>query len=336
MGVFKNGVGRPSNETIKKRNIFKVICVLLILVIIVLIGYILNDKNVDNKEPKTTTKNVNKTDSKYKNFKFVKSTSAGTIDGTYKIENGRVSITSDYGEKTYVNDLKNAKYIVGFNWSMHDADWCIVVLSSNGKLYDVTSGRAEEVKFNKNIKELYYENTEDYDKQVTGLLYVLTGDDELLKVNVNYSEKDNLSIGDSYDKRNISIGCSDGVCYNGSVDASSKKLTLDLNGSIKNIKYNGKFVKVKYLFKVRESDTEKVYVVTTNDELLETKEGLSENKNDDECYEFVSTSNSKVVKVEENEYTDEYETTNLKANVVLENGKSLEYNDVYNFIDLSK
>ena len=85
MGVFKNGVGRPSNETIKKRNIFKVICVLLILVIIVLIGYILNDKNVDNKEPKTTTKNVNKTDSKYKNFKFVKSTSAGTIDGTYKI-----------------------------------------------------------------------------------------------------------------------------------------------------------------------------------------------------------------------------------------------------------
>ena len=62
----------------------------------------------------------------------------------------------------------------------------------------------------------------------------------------------------------------------------------------------------------------------------------SENKNDDECYEFVSTSNSKVVKVEENEYTDEYETTNLKANVVLENGKSLEYNDVYNFIDLSK
>ncbi len=68
MGVFKNGVGRPSNETIKKRNIFKVICVLLILVIIVLIGYILNDKNVDNKEPKTTTKNVNKTDSKYKNI----------------------------------------------------------------------------------------------------------------------------------------------------------------------------------------------------------------------------------------------------------------------------
>ena len=44
MGVFKNGVGRPSNETIKKRNIFKGICVLLVLIIILLVGYILNDK----------------------------------------------------------------------------------------------------------------------------------------------------------------------------------------------------------------------------------------------------------------------------------------------------
>ena len=46
MGVFKNGVGRPSNETIKKRNIFKVICVLLVLIIIGLICYILNDKGI--------------------------------------------------------------------------------------------------------------------------------------------------------------------------------------------------------------------------------------------------------------------------------------------------
>ena len=33
MGVFKNGVGRPSNETIKKRNIFKAICLVLVLII---------------------------------------------------------------------------------------------------------------------------------------------------------------------------------------------------------------------------------------------------------------------------------------------------------------
>ena len=68
MGVFKNGVGRPSNETIKKRNIFKGICVVLFIVIIGLVVYILNDKGiiniggkddkkiVDNKVNKDTTK----------------------------------------------------------------------------------------------------------------------------------------------------------------------------------------------------------------------------------------------------------------------------------------
>ena len=46
MGMFKNEVGRPSNETIKKRNIFKGICVLLVLIIIGLVAYILNDKGI--------------------------------------------------------------------------------------------------------------------------------------------------------------------------------------------------------------------------------------------------------------------------------------------------
>ena len=60
MGVFKNGVGRPSNETIKKRNILKIVCVILVVIIIGLICYILNDKgiikiNKDNK--KVTEKN---------------------------------------------------------------------------------------------------------------------------------------------------------------------------------------------------------------------------------------------------------------------------------------
>ena len=66
MGLFKNEVGRPSNETIKKRNIFKGICVLLVIVIIGLVGYILNDKGVfgtnstkktDNNQNITTTTN---------------------------------------------------------------------------------------------------------------------------------------------------------------------------------------------------------------------------------------------------------------------------------------
>ena len=63
MGVFKNGVGRPSNETIKKRNIFKGICVLLVLIIIGMTVYILNDKgiiNISSKDNKTVYKKTNK------------------------------------------------------------------------------------------------------------------------------------------------------------------------------------------------------------------------------------------------------------------------------------
>ncbi len=61
MGVFKNEVGRPSNETIKKRNILKVICFILVVIILLLVAYIVNDKlgingNNGNKNRTTTRK----------------------------------------------------------------------------------------------------------------------------------------------------------------------------------------------------------------------------------------------------------------------------------------
>lgn len=57
MNLFKNGVGRPSNETIKKRNIFKGVCVVFGLIIILLVGYILNDKGIINLNNKKTSDN---------------------------------------------------------------------------------------------------------------------------------------------------------------------------------------------------------------------------------------------------------------------------------------
>ncbi len=56
MGVFKNGVGRPSNETIKKRNIFKVICLVLLLFVIALVAYIVNDKMKSISDDNNTNK----------------------------------------------------------------------------------------------------------------------------------------------------------------------------------------------------------------------------------------------------------------------------------------
>ena len=80
MGVLKNGVGRPSNETIRKRNILKVVCIVLVLIIIGLIGYILNDKGIinvkkDNKkvaENNTKKETVNVDDAKKELDRFVK------------------------------------------------------------------------------------------------------------------------------------------------------------------------------------------------------------------------------------------------------------------------
>ena len=40
MGVLKNGVGRPSNEVLRKRKILKIICVMLVLVIAGFICYV--------------------------------------------------------------------------------------------------------------------------------------------------------------------------------------------------------------------------------------------------------------------------------------------------------
>lgn len=60
MGVFKNEVGRPSNETIRKRNALRAICIVLVLIIIGMGIYILNDKGIITinigKENKTNNK----------------------------------------------------------------------------------------------------------------------------------------------------------------------------------------------------------------------------------------------------------------------------------------
>ena len=61
MGVFKNEVGRPSNETIKKRNIFKFLCFVLVVIILLLVAYILNDKGLLNNNETTTKKDITTT-----------------------------------------------------------------------------------------------------------------------------------------------------------------------------------------------------------------------------------------------------------------------------------
>ena len=59
MGILKNGVGRPSNEIIKKRNIIKVISIFLVLIVIGIIIFMINKG-----ETKVDTYTINMTDEK--------------------------------------------------------------------------------------------------------------------------------------------------------------------------------------------------------------------------------------------------------------------------------
>ena len=147
MGVFKNEVGRPSNETIKKRNIFKGICVLFVVVIICLITYIVDDKlNVKNtNQPNNKTAN----ESNYKDYDFVKSikvtaylTDTTTLEFVYvdvMIKNGSIIVKNESGEEFNDNIINNAKYITTFNNAIHDPESSIAVLTTSGELYVATS-----------------------------------------------------------------------------------------------------------------------------------------------------------------------------------------------------
>lgn len=64
MGVFKNSVGRPSNEVLRKRKILKIVCVTLVLIVAGFICYILNNTGIINI---TNKKNSLKTISKFSN-----------------------------------------------------------------------------------------------------------------------------------------------------------------------------------------------------------------------------------------------------------------------------
>ena len=157
MGVFKNSVGRPSNETIKKRNIFKGICVLLVLIIIGMTVYILNDKGIINisskDDKKTVDKKTNKdatkeskknqtTKNEFENY-LVKS-EVKEVKGqncTLSInDDGSLYLRTNFRIEEYNHDVKvngleeKAKYLAVFNFA-NDASEDFAVLTENNNLY---------------------------------------------------------------------------------------------------------------------------------------------------------------------------------------------------------
>ncbi len=113
MSLFKNGIGRPSNEIKKNRNIFKGICLIFGLVIIILVGYILNDKDVidfiSNNKKNDSTVNSTKTEVKEEILsdeegqKIVKEV-FGNFNMFYAINSEELDL-NDNDVKTYISIL---------------------------------------------------------------------------------------------------------------------------------------------------------------------------------------------------------------------------------------
>ena len=156
MRVFKNGVGRPSNETIKKRNIFKGICVLLVLIIIGMTVYILNDKGIINISSKDDKKTVDKkTDN----------------DATEENKIGDLSLNDDM-----VKDLYNR--VSGtdvFNSEFTDTVGKEVYL--------------QETLYDKDGKIVYAKDLSDDFKASMALNYILPKNDFSQKENVSYEKQ---------------------------------------------------------------------------------------------------------------------------------------------------
>ena len=156
MGVFKNGVGRPSNETIKKRNIFKGICVLLVLIIIGMTVYILNDKGIINISSKD-------------NKKIVDKKTDNDVTKENKIE--ELSLNNDMVKDLYNRvsgtDIFNSEFID----------------TAGKKVY------LQETLYDKDGKIVYAKDLSDDFKASMALNYILPKNDFSQKENVSYEKQ---------------------------------------------------------------------------------------------------------------------------------------------------
>ena len=203
MGVFKNDVGRPSNKTIKTRNILKGIMLIVIVILAFGIGYYFNNKREDN--------NKRNFDSE-KNYKEI------TLSDSKKIEiNNRLN---DHGETPFsfnfswaITDTEynfsNDKYKLLFLQSVdYEYGDIITDLSTNKMYYKLSSVQEKSEKyFNKKIglngNEEYYDKSGDIDSEkYKDYMYInheVSNDAHMIcpnfKIkNVLYDKEDNIYI----------------------------------------------------------------------------------------------------------------------------------------------
>lgn len=184
MGVFKNEVGRPSNEVIKKRNILKVVCFILVVIILLLVAYIVNDKGLLNNNKTTTTKNIKETTTTQKIESFDISKIIVNKEKDDPLEFGDVYVYDKKVDIKSVLDIGNVKSlddIAVFEANYPDHTLLVIVDKKGEILYKTTT-----------ISELYcsYSKVGCYgykvnDNKITFTTAILGQDPEYVLCNSN-------------------------------------------------------------------------------------------------------------------------------------------------------
>lgn len=114
MGVIKNDVGRPSNKTIMIRNIIKIVCLLIVIVLAFFIGYKYKDSN------KVTDNNINKKTNKEN--AVIESKLLIKTDGKFD---------DDINEEAKFN-LKDSEYNIKLEWRSNKS----IIYLQDKKIYE--------------------------------------------------------------------------------------------------------------------------------------------------------------------------------------------------------
>ena len=344
MGVLKNDVGRPSNKTIRTRFILKLIGLILVVGLAFFVGYKLSGEKEENKENTKVEEKV----SKYDDFDFVKKNyEEFTVDIKNNIstveawvEGNELKFLEIGGTTLEFKSNEKFKYITTFNFDHTSPYSNFAALTYDGDLYVLENSVLEDYKitlkkvdYDKKIKKLFIVD-EPVDDFTSKPLYVLNEDDELLKVNVTWTNEGIMEykIEGKYEDRLImATGCTNGSCYHSLISPKDNTIKLEIfdgtNVTYRDINYNNKKVKIKYLFDLNSTeeydDLQKLYIVTEDGDLLVTKSGIHRGAGctDDGCYEFIKLKKSKVTKAE---LVDSY---TLKLTYA--NGDTEEFKTVY-------
>lgn len=143
MGIFKNEVGRPSNEVVKKRRIIKCVIAVLVIIIFGLLAYIINDKLEETKTNSSKNEELKEEKEEQINKENDKDDTTQSVEKGVKTLNiygyineaiGMIGKSISISDKE-INEYNNEKYTFLGSYECTNKDCSLLEQES----YDLTS-----------------------------------------------------------------------------------------------------------------------------------------------------------------------------------------------------